>query len=105
MAEWVVVNEDDDGEDEAAARAEAGLPADPGPCSDCAVADLEIVEDHPANTEDYAESYRTQGYRVFRCRRCGDLWGCRYQFDAGTGHDDRWHRFGNVDPTTIRRHY
>lgn len=60
--------------------------------------------DHPANTNDWTQSYSRQGYQVYRCRYCGDYWGCRHQYDAGTGQDDRWLGFGpNLED--VRRHY
>ncbi len=65
---------------------------------------LERVE-HPENREDWDGPHSRQGYRVMRCRACGAYWGVRYQWDAGTGRDDRYHRFGHVDPDTIKRHY
>jgi len=46
----------------------------------------------------------SQGYQVYKCRVCGDYWGVRYQYDAGTGHDDRSHRFG-PDRAAVKRHY
>jgi hypothetical protein len=60
---------------------------------------------HSANQTDWDESYSSQSYQVYRCQECESLWGCRHQYDAGTGHDDRWYRFGPVDPATIERHY
>jgi hypothetical protein len=73
------------------------------PCTDCHENDLERI-DHQANSKDWDHGYTRQGYQVYRCKRCGDYWGCRHQYDAGTGHDDRWHRFGpNFDD--VKRHY
>lgn len=59
--------------------------------------------DHPANSVDW-NGYSSQGYQVYRCTECGDYWGCRYQYDPGTGADDRWHRFG-PDINLVKRHY
>lgn len=70
---------------------------------DCHEGNLVPVPDHPANSKDWNQSWSTQGYEVFQCENCGDYWGCRYQYDAGTGHDDRWHRFGQSP--NFKRHY
>jgi hypothetical protein len=90
---------------------EPALPIDlgdvPEELHDCTVGrirDLNSV-DHPANSIDWSDGGSSQSYQVYRCRVCGDYWGVRFQYDAGTGHDDRWHRFGDVNPTTIKRHY
>lgn len=70
---------------------------------DCREHDLERVE-HEANGADWEGQNTTQGYQVYRCKTCNDYWGCRYQYDAGTGSDDRWHRFGpNIED--VKRHY
>lgn len=65
---------------------------------------LRAVE-HEANTTDWRDGGSSQGYMVYVCSVCGDYWGCRHQYDPGTGSDDRWHRFGAVDPKSIARHY
>jgi len=67
--------------------------------------DLDKV-DHPANETDCKDShsYSGQGYQVYRCKICGDYWGCRWQYDEGTGEDDRWQNFG-LDPSNVKRHY
>jgi len=70
---------------------------------DCPESRMERI-DHPANSCDWRGPGSSQGYIVFRCKDCGDYWGCRYQYDAGTGSDDKWHRFG-PDITTVKRHY
>ena len=63
---------------------------------------LQVLKNHPENQSD--NSADTQGYQVYRCKICGCYWGCRYQYDRGTGSDDRWHNFGkNID--AIKRHY
>ena len=70
---------------------------------DCQMSDLERIE-HDENTSDWGDGSSSQGYRVYRCKFCNDYWGCRYQYDAGTGSDDRWHRFGpNIED--VKRHY
>jgi hypothetical protein len=67
--------------------------------------DVRLVRvDHPANTEDYRNSTSRQGYQVFRCIKCGRYHGCRYQWDAGTGSDNRWQAFG-FKPEEVVRHY
>jgi hypothetical protein len=75
----------------------------PRPCDDCARRDLQPVE-HEKNEKDWSGSSSSQSYQVYQCQVCGDYWGCRHQYDAGTGNDDRWYRFG-PDLTTVRRHY
>lgn len=72
-------------------------------CPDC---DMTMIaqSSHPACTTDWVQSNSTQGYLIWYCEMCG-YWGVRYQWDAGTGADDRWHKFGLVDPATIKRHY
>lgn len=59
--------------------------------------------EHLANREDWAIPGSEQGYQVYQCNECGDYWGCRYQWDAGTGSDNRWHRFGQSP--NFKRHY
>lgn len=61
---------------------------------------------HPANAVDYNLPGSSQGYQVYICTRpgCATYYGVRYQYDSGTGRDDRVHRFG-TDPSKIRRHY
>ena len=71
-------------------------------CEDCSERDLKRV-DHPANTVDWKVPGSSQGYQIYQCQECGDYWGCRYQWDAGTGLDDKWHRFG--PSSDFRRHY
>lgn len=66
---------------------------------------LKRVEDAPASTVDWSTPGSSQGYSVFQCEWCGNVEGCRWQYDAGTGADDRWHSFGSVDPMTVKRHY
>jgi hypothetical protein len=75
-----------------------------GVLGECDRRDLRQVE-HPANTTEWDTPYSMQGYQVYICLRCRSYWGCRHQFDEGTGSDDRWHRFGRIDPMTIKRHY
>jgi hypothetical protein len=62
-----------------------------------------VKVDHEENAVDWAERGSTQSYQVYKCP-CGAYWGCRHQYDEGTGHDDRWHRFGfNIEE--VKRHY
>ena len=78
----------------------------PEPVHDCQEYHLDRV-DHVANSEDWNmrdSGNSSQGYQVYRCRECRDYWGCRYQYDMGTGADDRWHRFGE-DINKVKRHY
>lgn len=69
---------------------------------DCDDRTLEKV-DHSENRTDWDNPSSSQGYQIYQCAECGDYWGCRYQWDAGTGNDDRWHRFGSSP--IFRRHY
>ena len=55
---------------------------------------------HPENSQDY----NNEGYQVYECGICGEIWGCRYQYDPGCGVDNRWKAFGK-DVTKVRRHY
>ncbi len=68
----------------------------------CSYSALERI-DSELNTVDWSNPGSVQGYKVMRCPTCGDYWGIRYQWDAGTGHDDRVCRFGPGVPT--KRHY
>lgn len=69
---------------------------------ECMEHDLKVV-DHPATTKDWDIPGSSQGYLVYQCQECGDYWGCRYQYDSGTGQDDSWHRFG--PSSNFKRHY
>jgi len=72
------------------------------PCT-CDQGTLKRIE-HPANCVDWENADSSQGYVVWQCSECGCYWGERYQFDAGTGSDDRWHNFGkNIED--VKRHY
>lgn len=62
-------------------------------------------EDHPENRKDEVGPGTSQGYAVYRCPEHEIYWGCRYQWDAGTGADDRWHCFDTSDPAKVKRHY
>lgn len=75
-------------------------------CSKCQQQELNhlIPIDHSENYIDYRSSNSFQGYKVYRCNICGEYWGCRYQWDAGSGSDDKWKAFGK-DPDNVRRHY
>ena len=75
----------------------------PEPVHNCLDYQLERVE-HEANSDDWHGSGSSQGYQVYRCKVCLDYWGCRYQYDMGTGADDKWHRFGE-DISKVKRHY
>ena len=66
---------------------------------------LTLISNHPENGSDgAARSPSSQGYQVYRCEICGEYWGCRYQWDPGSGSDDRWKSFGK-NPDDVRRHY
>ena len=60
--------------------------------------------EHEVNTEDWNSHYSRQGYQVYQCKICGRYWGCRYQWDMGTGSDNKWKCFGK-DKENIERHY
>ncbi len=63
------------------------------------------IIDHPENTADRsANAPSSQGYQVYKCEICGEIWGCRYQWDPGSGSDNRWKAFGK-NPDNVRRHY
>ena len=64
-----------------------------------------IRVDSPANAVDWEIPGSRQSYQIFKCSECGDVWGVRFQWDAGTGNDDHYFRFGQVDPSTVKRHY
>lgn len=67
---------------------------------------LKRVEGHPLNQVDWDHHGSRQGYAIMQCGRCGKVWGLRYQWDGGTGSDDRLHDFGWIDPADItERHY
>ena len=63
--------------------------------------DLEPVRHHRLNNVDRPFP-NTQGYQVYRCRHCTQLWGRRYQYNEGTGSDDHWAALDNEKP---ERHY
>lgn len=63
-----------------------------------------IPINHLENNEDFATPGSSQGYQVYKCKICGEYWGCRYQWDAGSGKDDKWMAFGK-NPNNVRRHY
>ncbi len=75
-----------------------------GPCRLCDRRGNLRPVDHSANTSDSSSPYCKQGYQVYVCKTCGEYWGCRYQYDAGTGADDRWKEQGK-DPDKVKRHY
>ena len=70
-------------------------------CRNDQISQLDVV-DHPENSKDNAQD--TQGYQVYKCRICGEYHGCRYQYDRGTGSDNRWAMLGK-DPAKVKRHY
>jgi hypothetical protein len=73
-------------------------------CSRCRndqTSQLDVV-DHPENSKDNPED--SQGYQVYKCRMCGEYHGCRYQYNRGTGSDNRWAMLGK-DPKKVKRHY
>lgn len=63
-----------------------------------------VAVDHERNALDWDTPTSYQGYQVYRCKVCGDYWGCRRQWDAGTGIDNHWHNFGQ-DASKVYRHY
>lgn len=73
---------------------------------DCPANTMKRVESHPLNTVDWDHPGSRQGYAVMRCGRCGKVWGLRFQWDGGTGSDNRYHDYGFVDPMAVtERHY
>jgi hypothetical protein len=74
---------------------------------ECLEHSLKTVDNHPLNTVDWNSGGSRQGYCVQQCRRCGRVWGCRYQFDPGTGSDNHYKDFGFGNPLELatERHY
>lgn len=73
-------------------------------CSKCynnQTSQLDVV-DHPENSKDNQEN--SQGYQIYKCRMCGEYHGCRYQYNQGSGSDNRWAMLGK-DPLKVKRHY
>lgn len=76
-------------------------------CSNCRQHEFKHLSpvNHPDNGSDKsALRPSSQGYQVYVCEVCGEYWGCRYQWDPGSGSDDRWKSFGK-NPGDVRRHY
>lgn len=73
------------------------------PCK-CSTKSLDRV-DSPVNSTDFNHENSRQGYQVYKCRLCGSIWGCRWQWDGGTGDDNDWHNFGVIDPKDVVRHH
>jgi len=76
-------------------------------CNNCRQQEFKHLKTikHSENTSDNsALSPSSQGYQVYVCEVCGEYWGCRYQWDPGSGSDDRWKAFGK-NPGDVRRHY
>jgi hypothetical protein len=64
--------------------------------------DLEQI-DHSLNAKDIDNpGLSHEGYQVYKCKKCNTLWGCRYQWNAGTGSDNRWAELDQKNPV---RHY
>lgn len=61
----------------------------------CDYRDLETLEDQ----NDWDHGYSRQGVKIVRCKKCGQLWKIRYQWDTGAGIDDIW-----VKPGETERH-
>lgn len=59
---------------------------------------LRTVADHPCNVSDHSSPYSSSGFVVKQCRDCGRVWGLEYQWDAGTGSDDKVTDYGFGDP-------
>lgn len=74
---------------------------------ECDDGNLMIVVGHPLNTEDFRSYGSSQGYVVKQCRLCSRVWAIRWQYDAGTGSDDRAKDCGFGDPFKLvtERHY
>ena len=56
-------------------------------CCDLRRGDLKKLNDHPLTRTDWDYPGSHQGYAVYECDCCGQLWGQRYQWDDGTGSD------------------
>jgi len=58
------------------------------PCASVGLRGKPCCESNRIRTTDVAVRYNDK--IDYRCRVCGTLWTCRYQFDPGTGHDNVW---------------
>lgn len=62
----------------------------------CHQNELHAISDHPLSDRDnFAMS---EYFMVMRCSFCADYWGVRFQYDPGTGSDNRYHRYGPDSP-------
>ena len=64
----------------------------------CECKHLSIVDGHPLNAIDSSGSHRGRGYTVKICRKCGRVWGLRWQWDSGSGGDYDAKDYGFGDP-------
>ncbi len=67
-------------------------------CPDCY---CQRVEGHPLNATFRESTYSREGYTIKLCKKCGKVWGHRWQWSDGTGSDDVFHDYGFVDPMTV----
>ena len=51
-----------------------------------------VVIAHPHNLVLVDGPYHREGWQVYQCVRCGTCWMLHYQWDDGTGRDDKWER-------------
>jgi hypothetical protein len=55
---------------------------------------LEGIE-HSENAMDWNLPTSYQGYQVYKCRNCGEYWGCTIRYTFGTGYENNWESFGD----------
>ena len=56
----------------------------------CPESERELVENHPCNKTYSSTTYSGSGYVVKQCRQCGRVFEVSYQYDEGTGSDDKY---------------
>lgn len=59
--------------------------------------------DHLYNCTLWDNDISREGFQVYLCPDCQVLWGCRFQWDAGSGNDDRWEKIikGEENDTNV----
>ncbi len=70
---------------------------------DCQCEDhqLVLVKDHPRNVTYYRGICGSAGFSVKKCRDCGCVWTIDWQYDDGTGSDDKPTNYGPGDPFVL----
>ncbi len=62
---------------------------------------LKYIQNHPLNQKFSSGPYSEEGFLIKQCPTCNRVFGIRYQYDEGTGSDDRYHDYGIGDPFKI----